>query len=146
VAAGAPPALGPAQARYDEQLTAHREEILHLRVALERQRADAMAEKVVQSQLESRPNAVEWDLGDTRDQLKQLAADYKALLGCLDRFGVAIPRKRSRTDGANEGDQRTTEDAYASYVEARAYTRCPYGATRGTDQCTLAAACYYPHW
>jgi hypothetical protein len=50
VAAGAPgasPALCPAQAHYDEQLTAHRDEILHLRVALKRQHADAMAEKVV---------------------------------------------------------------------------------------------------
>jgi hypothetical protein len=111
VAAGAPgasPALCPAQAHYDEQLTAHREEILHLRVALEGQRADAMAEKVARTQLENRLNVVEWYLGDTRDQLKQLTADYKALLGCLDRFDVAIPRKRSRTDGTDEVDQRKT--------------------------------------
>jgi hypothetical protein len=49
------------------------------RVTLERQRADAMAEKVVQTQLENRLNVVECYLGDTRNQLKQLTADYKAL-------------------------------------------------------------------
>jgi hypothetical protein len=132
VAAGAPPALGPAQAHCDEQLTVHREEILNLRVVLERQRADAMAEKVVQTQLEDRLNVVEWYLGDTRDQLKQLTADYKALLGCLDRFGVAIPCKRSRTDGADEGCLRILRGSSSVYA---------LSIRRNTRNGRM-----YPHW
>jgi hypothetical protein len=59
-------------------------------------------------ELERRLHSVEWTLGDVQGQLKQLTADYKALLGCLDRAQVPIPRKRSRTDGTDEADRRKT--------------------------------------
>jgi hypothetical protein len=75
---------------------------------LEKQRANAAEARMERVELERRLHSVEWTLGDVQRQLKQLTADYKALLGCLDRAQVPIPRKRSRTDGTDEADQRRT--------------------------------------
>jgi hypothetical protein len=102
-----PPAQGFAQG-YDGRSSVHREEILQLQVALEKQRANALEERMARVELERRLHSVEWTLGDVQGQLKQLTADYKALLGCLDRAQVPIPRKRSRTDGTDEADRRKT--------------------------------------
>jgi hypothetical protein len=103
-----PPAQGFAQASYGGRSSVHREEVLQLQVALEKQRANALEERMARIGLERRLSSVERPLSDVQHQLKQLTADYKALLRCLDRAQVPIPRKRSRTDGTDEADRRKT--------------------------------------
>jgi hypothetical protein len=93
---------------YDGRSSVHREEVLQLQVALEKQRANALEETMALVELERRLHSVECTLGDVQGQLKQLTADYTALLGCLDRGQVPIPRKRCRADGADEADRRKT--------------------------------------
>jgi hypothetical protein len=102
------PTVPPAQASYDGRPTVRREEVLQLQVALEKQCTNALEERVTRNELERRLNLVEWTLSDVQRQLMQLTADYKALLGCLNRAQVLIPRNRSRTDGTDEADRRKT--------------------------------------
>ncbi|TMW57439.1 hypothetical protein Poli38472_003364 [Pythium oligandrum] len=104
-----PVVAAPAREAHVEQRARRDEaEVLRLQLAQERLRADLAEERTTRLQAENRLESLETSHKRVREELATLTKDYKALLGCLDREGVPIPRKKSRADGTGGADQRKT--------------------------------------